>query len=380
MRLLVVGHSYVTPFAQAKYVVMKGLCSELELRLVVPQAVRHMFAEYRPTLAAGLTAEDLVVLPSFGGGSNMTYALDPVRLGNLIRGFEPTHLHIEEDPHSVVGFETTWLASALCPRAALSYFLWDNINRKPPFPLGAIKRALTRFGLSRARLVVCGNCDGQALLAAKGYHGASEVIPQIGLDVDRVADRADHRSACSTDGVPTIGFFGRLVAEKGVLDLLNALQRLMDRQWRLVVAGDGPLRLHLETTWQPQFGGRLVLLGPISHADVQAHLSQVDVFVLPSYSMPEWKEQFGITLVQAMLAGCACIGSTCGAIPEVLDGHGVIFPERDVSALAAALRLLLETPHERQRLGAEARDFAANRYSNEAVARSYLRAFEAIAN
>jgi glycosyltransferase involved in cell wall biosynthesis len=380
VRLLVVGHSYVTPFAQAKYVAMKALCRNLDLRLLVPQIVRHVFAEYRPTLAAGLAAEDLVIAHSFGGRSNMTYALDPVKFATLVLDFKPTHVHIEEDPHSVVGFEATLLARMLCPRAVLSYFLWDNLNHSPSFPLSAIKGALTRFGLSRARLVVCGNRDGQRLLAAKGYHGASEVIPQIGLDVLRPANRRHNRTTWSTGGMPTIGFFGRLVEEKGVLDLLNALKGLMNHQWHLIVAGDGPLRREIESEWQPQFGDRLTLSGPISHADVQASLSSIDVFVLPSYSIPAWKEQFGITLVQAMFAGCACVGSTCGAIPEVLDGRGLVFPERDVPALSAALRRLLDAPAERARLGAAASEFAAFQYSNETIARTYLRAFEAIAN
>ena len=379
MRLLVVGHSYVTPFAQAKYVAMKALCRNIELRLVVPRVVRHVFAEYRPTLAPGLAPEDLVVVPSWGGTSNMTYVMDPISIARLILRFRPTHVHIEEDPHSVVGFEAAVLATTLCPKAALSYFLWDNLNRTPSWPLGAIKRALTRFGMSRARLVVCGNRDAQRLLAAKGYHGASEVIPQIGLDVLPPADHGEggvHRPTSDT----TIGFFGRMVEEKGVLDLLTALKGLIDRRWRLIMAGDGPLRREIEDTWRPQFGDRMTLLGPLSHAEVQEHLLGVDVFVLPSYSIPVWKEQFGITLVQAMFAGCACIGSTCGAIPDVLDGRGEVFPEHDVEALTAALRRLIDAPTERAQLGAAASEFAISRYSNEAIARTYLQAFEAIAN
>jgi hypothetical protein len=135
MRLLVVGHSYVTPFAQAKYVAMKTLRRDLEIRLVVPQVVRHVFAEYRPTLAPGLTAEDLVIVPCYGGSSNTTYVLGPARLARLILRFKPTHVHIEEDPHSIVGLEATVLATLLCPKAALSYFLWDNLNRSHRFRL-----------------------------------------------------------------------------------------------------------------------------------------------------------------------------------------------------------------------------------------------------
>jgi len=368
----------VTPFAQAKYVAMKTLREDFDVRLVVPQVVRHVFAEYRPTLARGIDPAELAVVPSFGGRSNMTYGFDPMALAAVIRKFAPTHVHIEEDPHSVAGFEATLLASRLCPGAALSYFLWDNLNRTPGFPRNVVKRVLTRFGLSRARLVVCGNRDGQQLLAAKGYHGASEVIPQVGLDA---AEAAAARPRNRDSNAPaTIGFFGRLVDEKGILDLLNALGAIERRPWRLVVAGDGPLRGEIESHWKPRFGDRMELLGPISHAQVQAHLSNVDIFVLPSYSIEAWKEQFGITLVQAMFAGCACIGSTCGAIPEVLEGRGVIFAERDVSALSHSLARLIDSPNERIGIGENSRGFALSRYTNAAIARAYLKAFDAIAN
>lgn len=382
MKLLVVGHTYITAFAQTKYVAMKALRSDLSLRIVVPPSVRHSFGVYRPELADGLTRAEVVAIRSFGGNTNMTYVLDPVALGSLMRQFAPTHVHIEEDPHSMVGSVTAWLAARMCPEAVVSYFIWDNLNRKPRFPAGAIKRWLTRRSLAKARLVVCGNAQAKSLLLMKGYHGASEVIPQLGLYAQaatsgsEMASRLQARSL--TPSVPMIGYFGRLVEEKGVLDLCEALNQLCDLSWKFVIYGDGPLRQELEARWRPVFGDRFDCFDAIPHLQVEKKLRLLDIFVLPSYSIETWKEQFGLTLAQAMLAGCACIGSSCGAIPEVLGGAGVVFPERNVGGLVAALRRLLESPDERARLSAAARDLALARYTSEAVAGRYLSAFESI--
>jgi len=378
MRLLVVGHTYVTSFAQSKYVAMKSLNPDLEIRLVVPPAVKHSFGEYRATQAVGLADGDLVVMRSIGGSSNMTYAHDPLAMSALMRQFNPTHVHIEEDPHSAVGVETVWLAKRLCPSAAVSFFTWDNLNRTPPFPRQLLKRGLTRFGFSRADLIVCGNRQAQSLLSSKGYHGRSDVIPQIGLD----GEGASRSQGVRTHGgdAPEIGYFGRLVEEKGILDLLHALDRLRDRPWRLTIRGEGPLRRDIATHWAQRLGDRLQILETVPHANVAGHLQQMDIFVLPSYSIPTWKEQFGLTLAQAMLAGCACIGSTCGAIPDVLDGHGIVFAERDVAQLSEALRRLIASPADRALMAASGQRYAAARYTSEPIARRYLRAFEAISN
>ena len=380
MKLLVVGHTYITAFAQAKYVAMKSLRNDFAVRLVVPPVVRHSFNAYRPELAAGLVPEELVVIKSFGGSSNMTYALDPVALGALMRRFAPTHVHIEEDPHSLAGFETAWLAARLCPNATLSFFIWDNLNRSPRFPLNVVKRRLMHYGLTHARLVICGNEEGRGLLEAKGYRGASEVIPQVGLDPAMASERSVAGFAASDEHVPTIGFLGRLVEEKGVRDLLEALEPMRDLRWQLVMHGNGPLRGEIEERWKPRFGDRLILLDAIPHAEVQAALARLDIFVLPSFGTSTWKEQFGLTLAQAMLAGCACIGSSSGAIPDVLAGQGLEFPERDVPALAARLRRLLTSRVESSRLGSAARRYALTQYTNDAIAGRYLSAFDAVAN
>jgi len=69
MRLLVVGHSYLTAYAQAKYVAMKQLDSNLEIRLVVPREVPHPFKRYQCEVALGMSLEEVV---TFGGYLNPT--------------------------------------------------------------------------------------------------------------------------------------------------------------------------------------------------------------------------------------------------------------------------------------------------------------------
>lgn len=379
MRLLVVGHSYVTAFAQGKYAAMKKLDKQLEICLITPPKVDHVFMTYKQEVAKGLSGEEVVAVNKVIGKINMTYVLDPVALASKLSKFAPDHIHIEEDPHSFIGVEIVLLARGICPRASISFFIWDNLWRVPPFPSNVLKRWLTRLTLSRTALVVCGNQEGQRLLEKKGYFGQSLVLPQVGLDPEDYTtppSQEIRQQFLSNPREALIGYIGRLAPEKGVLVLLEALSQIAHLPWRLLIVGSGELRELIQRYWQHHFGNRLICLGAVPHKSVPDYLKCLDVFVQPSYGTEFWKEQFGLTLAQAMLAGVACIGSSSGAIPDVLGPGGLIFKEKDVTELSSLLRRLLTSEALRRDLGEKARSFALERYTNSAVAGAYLGAFK----
>jgi glycosyltransferase involved in cell wall biosynthesis len=72
----------------------------------------------------------------------------------------------------------------------------------------------------------------------------------------------------------------------------------------------------------------------------------MDVLILPSETQPGWKEQFGRVIPEALACGTAVVGSDSGEIPRLIreSGGGLIFPERDVAALAAALEQMISSP------------------------------------
>ena len=63
---------------------------------------------------------------------------------------------------------------------------------------------------------------------------------------------------------------------------------------------------------------------------------------MPTFTTKNIREQFGRVLVEAMASGVPVVGSTCGAIPEVVGDAGLIFPENDSEALGNALLKMLK--------------------------------------
>ena len=114
----------------------------------------------------------------------------------------------------------------------------------------------------------------------------------------------------------------------------------------------------------------------IPHREVPRYLRCLDVFVLASYALANWKEQFGLTLAQAMLLGIPSVVSSSGAIPEVAGPGALVFPEGSAEGLREALQSVLRSASLRRELGARARAFASRQYSLPNIAARYLEVFD----
>src|SRR5436305_9013059 len=98
-------------------------------------------------------------------------------------------------------------------------------------------------------------------------------------------------------------------------------------------------------------------------------MQKMDVFVLPSLTRPNWKEQFGRVLVEAMACETPVIGSRSGEIPRVIGDAGLLFQEGNVQELAARVRRLLDDPTLYAQLAAQGRQRVLERYTQERIAR-----------
>jgi len=104
----------------------------------------------------------------------------------------------------------------------------------------------------------------------------------------------------------------------------------------------------------------------------------MDILVLPSETRPNWKEQFGRVLIEAMACGACVVGSDSGEIPTLIkaSGGGRVFPEANPSALADVLQEMIADENQRQTFARIGGDWATDNISLPAVATSVSRVME----
>jgi glycosyltransferase involved in cell wall biosynthesis len=285
----------------------------------------------------------------------------------LVRRLRPDVIDLHEEPFSLVALQTLVARAVLAPRAALVFYSAVNVARRWRAPYRWVERAVLRA----ADGAYAPNGDVPRILAARGLKASAAVVP-LGVDVERLAAAAPSRLDI-THEAPVVGFLGRLEPVKGLDVLLDAAARLA-RPATLVVAGDGAERPRLEQLVADRgIGGCVRFVGAVPFEAVPGFLKNLDVLVLPSVTLlPLHREQFGRVLAEAMAAGVAVVGSSSGAIPEVIGDAGLVVPERDPEALARALDRLLADPGLRAELAARGRARAAACFAWPVVARATL--------
>lgn len=148
-----------------------------------------------------------------------------------------------------------------------------------------------------------------------------------------------------------IGFCGRFVPAKGLLEIMEAFEKL-EGDCSLLLVGDGELRAEIET-WidEKGFHDRVRITGYVPHTEVQEYFQAMDVFVLGSKETPTYIDTFPLVVAQAMTVGIPVIGSISGAIPYQLNGEGLLFPDGDSGTLRQCLQTLLDEPEIRGKMG-----------------------------
>ncbi|MGE0154866.1 MAG: glycosyltransferase family 4 protein [Reyranellaceae bacterium] len=210
--------------------------------------------------------------------------------------------------------------------------------------------------------------DVPPFLAASPYRAAARK-----REVHAAALRAQVRAAKRTPLLLCVAMMrpGDKLASYRVLG--QALARLLDRDWKLVVAGDGEAKAEARAALKP-LGRRVHYLGEQPPLALPALYAAADLYVWPAIN-----EAWGMTLLEAQAAGVPVVAGRTGGVPNVVDEGrtGLLPPVGDAQAFAAGVARLLDDGERRQTMGRAAMDWVKNRHDMAAVRDLVHQALEA---
>ena len=171
-------------------------------------------------------------------------------------------------------------------------------------------------------------------------------------------------------GVPVVLFVGRMIPQKGIFDLLEAVAQLDGNvPFHLLMVGYGPAVDDFQARAKDlKVDGRVTVAGFVNEAQLRSAYRSADVFVLPS-----WSEGFPTVLMEAMDAGLPIVTTRIRGAVDCLDEgvHACFVPSRDPKQLAEALGRVLSNPGLRAGMGTTNR-IKVKDFSPEAVGRHYF--------
>ncbi len=301
--------------------------------------------------------------------------------------FQPDIIHVENEQHSWIVGQVLIYRKRFAPKAKVVLFSWGNLHAEEQGTKAWVLERMARFNRQFTDFFICGNADGKQILAENGVPETKvEVIPQFGVDQDVFYPYSTDRqkSLRSELGISpnefAVGFVGRLVEEKGLLDLVEATGKLRATAQRtsvLVLTGRGPSEGAVRGRCA-QLGIKVIVLPARKNCEIAKIMNVLDVLVLPSQSRPFWKEQFGRVLIEAMASGVPVIGSDSGEIPNVIGNAGLVFRECEHQQLFQCLRLCCENEDFRLGLRERGLERALKNYTNERIADQTLQIYERV--
>ena len=220
----------------------------------------------------------------------------------------------------------------------------DAIKRRGVgnLPAAMAKKWMLQRNRSKVEGVFCINNDGKKIFEAEKFRHV--VHMPLGFDPtiffpNKAAGDAVRAKHGFTKKV--IAYFGRLIPEKGIHILISALQQLKHRDWQLMMDhfDEYASGYHREVKQAIEASGiadRVIFVHP-DHEQIAGYMNAADFIVVPSVSTANWKEQYGRVAAEGMACGATVIASNSGALPELINGHGLMFAEGDAGALAALL-------------------------------------------
>jgi len=377
MKLLVVSHACVTPINQQFYAAIEQI-SDWQISIVVPSNWKN---DYRDQITPERWTDykgQLISIPVLKPGSVPLHIYRST-FSSFLKEYNPDAIYVHNEPYAISTLQL-YLANKFTINRPIGCYSAQNILKQYPFPFQQAEQWI----LKTSDFAFPVSQEVKAVLQTKGFRGYLQHLP-LGIDSKTYYPHPARIQLAnrfrSSEQEVLIGYLGRITEEKGLKTLLYALQQIQDLPWRFVVAGAGTYEAEFEALANKlNLSERILRLGYVPHSDAPTHLAAFDLLVLPSETRPNWKEQFGRVIIEALACGTPVIGSDSGEIPHLLTatGGGLIFPEANESALAEQLKRLILDAELRKTMALRGQQTVKEQFTYDSVSKTFIQTIEEI--
>lgn len=215
------------------------------------------------------------------------------------------HIEVIHAHGLVAGFVGVFWGKMFHKRVAIST---HNIYH---FPKQGLYSSFVRWIFNGAQIVLCLSKQSAQEVQQLGVSEKKVSVFTYWIDLEKFKHIADAKQKVHISKQFTILFVGRLIKEKGVLQLLEAARKLKGKV-QVLIAGTGPLE---EVVVQAQQQGVVTYVGKISQENLPLYYSAADVLIVPSVH----EEGFGRVMLESLACGTPVIAAKRGGIVEAIS-------------------------------------------------------------
>ena len=330
-KVFIISHAMTDEINQKRWLDFSQLTNDWQTTLIVPKIWRNAwFGKKQEKITACKKIDNLEVLPVYTTNKEKwTLFLIP-SLPSILRKSRPDIVFCFQEEGTISLCWNLLCIKIFSPSTKVGFFSWQNIKIH-----GDKWHQRLRWNLTKllSDFFIAGSNEIAELFKSTGYNKEIYVQTEIGVSKKLFYQdsslRNQFRDKHNLKEELVIGFAGRMIQEKGIYDLSDALSKIDGINFKMVWAGDGDQLDKLKDIRKED-----IFLGKISMKEMHEFYNGIDLMILPSKTSPDWKEQFGLVAAQSLLCKTPVIGSNSGAIPEVIDNEDYIFDEGNSDQLA----------------------------------------------
>jgi glycosyltransferase involved in cell wall biosynthesis len=371
MKVMIVDHNAVFASYRQKYKELSQF-PDIDITVIAPKYLdmyskRYVFQEITNSEKSNIITINPIPIGKFQHHRGL---LNPIELIKYFKTLKPEIVLIDAEPECWFTAETIFLKKIFSRSSRIVLTTWMNINlfrNGFPYKMSFIYDFNYKYSLKNSSGILCYTSEGGEQLRINNFKGRVAKI-NWGVDLDKFKkiDVSDFKNNLNLKGF-TIGYCGRLVKEKGILNLVQAVSELNRKDINLLIIGRGPLSGEI-LEFSHKLKIDVKILNAVDNNLMPYYYNCMDLFVLPSLTTKYWMEQFGRVIIEAMACEVPVIGSSSGEIPNVIEDCGLIFKEGNCNDLAEKIKFFMVNLEERKKYIAKAKQRIEKYFSWKTIA------------